>query len=451
MSFRELRIFTETMRMLGYERTISVESFRTPNVELVADILYWLIKRYEPAADVAYSIEREHDRVLFFRQVCDVAMSKARVKLNPKKLYQADGHAVQEMLKLASLLRDGVAASQADEEADYTALQAHVAQRNVNEAKTIRQLCSDLTADSSHLYFLLEGERQTRPQRERVLAHTTDPSDSEQRLKYLLLTAQSQVAGLQEQLKSLAEDDDNLGQKIETKKTQLERAQKRLKALMAVRPAFMEEYEKYEADLQQQFVQYLEQYRNLEYLENILSKFNKVEDELLAEQEGRLARMREKLRREELSALHDHVGADDSLDDPAYVAAQKAAALNAARADHSRSDLKRPRAASGRQRPGEANAAASSGYGGVAAGRGASGATASGAIMYHGEEDDDDDEDDSDDSDDSSSAAGSSDDSSGDSGASDSSSGGDSSDDSSDDDSDDSDGSDDSDDNFRRH
>jgi hypothetical protein len=37
--------FTETMKALGYPRLISVENFRTPNFELVADALYWLVHR----------------------------------------------------------------------------------------------------------------------------------------------------------------------------------------------------------------------------------------------------------------------------------------------------------------------------------------------------------------------------------------------------------------------
>jgi hypothetical protein len=35
--------FTETMKALGYPRLISVENFRTPNFELVADALFWLV------------------------------------------------------------------------------------------------------------------------------------------------------------------------------------------------------------------------------------------------------------------------------------------------------------------------------------------------------------------------------------------------------------------------
>ena len=39
----------EVMRSLGYYRLISMENFRTPNFELVADCLFWLIHRYDPS------------------------------------------------------------------------------------------------------------------------------------------------------------------------------------------------------------------------------------------------------------------------------------------------------------------------------------------------------------------------------------------------------------------
>ncbi|GAX86265.1 hypothetical protein CEUSTIGMA_g13677.t1 [Chlamydomonas eustigma] len=45
MSFRDLRSFTEVMRSLGFPRLISMENFRTPNFELVAECLYWLVQR----------------------------------------------------------------------------------------------------------------------------------------------------------------------------------------------------------------------------------------------------------------------------------------------------------------------------------------------------------------------------------------------------------------------
>ena len=104
MSYRDLRSFCETMRALGYHRNISMENFRDPNFELVADILYWFAQRYDPKMDISDDIEDEKDRVNFIRQVCQLFASKARIVLNPKKLYEATGYAVKELLKISSMM-----------------------------------------------------------------------------------------------------------------------------------------------------------------------------------------------------------------------------------------------------------------------------------------------------------------------------------------------------------
>ena len=65
MSYRELRNFCEVMRALGYPRIISMENFKTPNFELVADILYWLVNRFDQDFELADDIEDERDRVKF--------------------------------------------------------------------------------------------------------------------------------------------------------------------------------------------------------------------------------------------------------------------------------------------------------------------------------------------------------------------------------------------------
>lgn len=59
MSYRELRNFCEQMRALGYHRIISMENFRRPNFELVADILYWLALKYDPNTDISDNIDEE--------------------------------------------------------------------------------------------------------------------------------------------------------------------------------------------------------------------------------------------------------------------------------------------------------------------------------------------------------------------------------------------------------
>lgn len=108
MSFRELRNFCELMRGLGYHRNISMENFREPNFELVADILFWFSTRYDPTADISDDIEDEKDRVIFIRSVCQLFATKARIQLNPKKLYEAQGFAVKEMLKIAIMMYKAV-------------------------------------------------------------------------------------------------------------------------------------------------------------------------------------------------------------------------------------------------------------------------------------------------------------------------------------------------------
>ena len=88
--------FAECMRALGYPRVVSMESFRTPNFELVADCLEFLVTRYDETAVVEGDISAEADRVRFLKNVNEVFAQKARARLNLKRLYSADGVAVKE-------------------------------------------------------------------------------------------------------------------------------------------------------------------------------------------------------------------------------------------------------------------------------------------------------------------------------------------------------------------
>jgi clusterin-associated protein 1 len=99
------------MRGLGFPRLVSLENFRVPNFPLVAELLIWLVKRYDPDADVPTDIETEHDRIMFIRTIAQLMAAKAHIKLNTKKLYEADGHSVKEMLKVASVLYEALKGS----------------------------------------------------------------------------------------------------------------------------------------------------------------------------------------------------------------------------------------------------------------------------------------------------------------------------------------------------
>jgi hypothetical protein len=60
--------------------------------------------RYYPGVEISDDISTEAERVKFLQSVAQVMLTKARMKMNIKRLYAADGNAVKELLKLASLL-----------------------------------------------------------------------------------------------------------------------------------------------------------------------------------------------------------------------------------------------------------------------------------------------------------------------------------------------------------
>ena len=157
MSYRELRNFCEIMRALGYHRNISMENFRDPNFELVADILYWFALRYDPKIDLSDDIEDEKDRVAFIRQVCQMFAQKARTTLNPKKLYEATGYAVKELLKIASMMNKAMKSSVniAEEEDMGGSMMDFNMSSKLHNLKAARQLATEITESGAKLFDLL--------------------------------------------------------------------------------------------------------------------------------------------------------------------------------------------------------------------------------------------------------------------------------------------------------
>eukprot|EP00775_Hariotina_reticulata_P012904 gene12904-13030_t len=207
MSFRELRSFTEIMKSLGYPRMVSLDNFRTPNFELVADCL-----QFYPECSISDDISTEGDRVKFLQSIAQIALAKARMKLNLKKLYAADGTAVRELLKLAELL--------------YKATQ---------------------TANSNE--------------------------EVEQGIQATLLGLSEGVNSLTSQLNDLAASE----------------------TALAVRPAYMDEYEALQAQLQVLWLHYLERFRNLQYLEAQLEGYHKAEQDAAEAAEKRRRKMQRRL------------------------------------------------------------------------------------------------------------------------------------------------------------
>jgi clusterin-associated protein 1 len=156
MSFREQRNFIEILRNLGYGQTISFDSFRQPNFVLVADILFFLVQRYDPNLRLSQDIETEQERVTFLKSIAEVMATKMRIKLNTKKLYAADGYAVKEMLKIASMLDHAIReAKKEDEIADSVPPLS----TKVGEIRRCRQLATEITQQGAKLFDMLKKVR----------------------------------------------------------------------------------------------------------------------------------------------------------------------------------------------------------------------------------------------------------------------------------------------------
>jgi len=319
MSFRELRNFAEALRSLGYPRLVSMENFRSPNFELVADILDWLIHRFDPNSHIDDDISTEARRVAFLKSAVEKVVLKTGIRMNPRKLYQADGYAVKELLKLAEKLTEAqrsVTLGSAPDVGDET----FTLNSKLHDLKSTRSLCSQIIESGASLHDLLHNEDECRKDREKAinfldgisrnLGSNSEIEAVERAVGGVLGSHKSQLENMRAMVSELEKDEKTLESKIKKKRQELERQRKRLDQLTTVRPAFMDEYEQLEQELEKYYDQYVGRFRNLDYLEHELDRFNKDEEEKMEENKRALKKMQKRLRDEEWRMLRGE-GEDD--------------------------------------------------------------------------------------------------------------------------------------------
>ncbi|CAL8285136.1 unnamed protein product [Merluccius merluccius] len=315
MSFRDLRNFTEMMRALGYPRLISMENFRTPNFGLVAEILIWLVKSYDPQMDLPSDLDTETDRIFFIKAVAQFMATKAHIRVNTKRLYQADGYAVKELLKISSVLYNAMKtkelSSQEAGQEEPSRFKFDLGSR-VSELKAARELASEITAKGASLYDLLGQEAELRERRVAAIARPLEINETEKALRAAVKEVLGSVQRSKEMLENVASDEVSLEGKIEKKRQDLERNQKRLQTLQSVRPSFMDEYDRMEVDLQQLYETYVEKFRNLSFLETQLDEYHRLEQDRLEEAENTLRTIQLKLREEERKLIRSGLKDEDS-------------------------------------------------------------------------------------------------------------------------------------------
>ncbi|XP_055941366.1 clusterin-associated protein 1-like [Argiope bruennichi] len=317
MSYKDIRSFTEMMRALGYPRLISLENFRFPNFTLVAEILQWLVKRYDPNVELPDDIDTEQDRVIFIKSIVQFMAVKGYIKLNAKKLYMADGYAVKELLKLTSLLYE---ATKTKTDSDLESLEddsglSHnfdITSKS-GDLKVTRQLASEITMKGASLYDLLLKEIDLRENRAQVLSKQLDITEIEQGIRNATRGLEEEIQKTNTMIENIAADEANLEAKIEKRKMDLERNQKRLQTLKSVRPAFMDEYERLEVELEEIYKIYVTKYTWMAYLEQQLEELERLEQELILQKEEVTKRMVEKLRQDDLLRSEETGNLDDFL------------------------------------------------------------------------------------------------------------------------------------------
>jgi clusterin-associated protein 1 len=296
-----------------------MENFRSPNFELVADILDWLLHRFDPNAHLDDDISTEAKRVMFLKSAVEKVVSKVGIRMNPRKLYQADGYAVKELLKLAEKLSEAqrsVTSAAAPDIGDET----FTLNSKLHDLKSTRSLCSQIVENGASLHDLLMGEADCRKDREKAinfldgisrnLGSNSEIEAIERAVGGVLGAHKSQLEQMKSMTEELQKDEKSLEGKIKKKRQELERQRKRLDQLTTVRPAFMDEYEQLEQELEKYYDQYVGRFRNLDYLEHELDRFNKDEEEKMEENKRALKKMQKRLRDEEWRMLRGE-GEDD--------------------------------------------------------------------------------------------------------------------------------------------
>ncbi len=333
MSYKDLRSFTEMMRALGYRRLISMENFRVPNFPLVAEVLIWLVKRYDPNTDIPTDVDTPQDRVIFIKSVAEFMATKAHIKLNTKKLYQADGYAVKELLKVTSVLYSAMKTNVAtfQEDSNDSGVSFDISSR-VGDLKDARRLASEITAKGATLYDLLGKEVDLREARSVVIARQLEINEVEKGLGNCVKAVDADIKKNMNSIDNVASDEANLEAKIEKKRNELERNQKRLATLHSVRPAYMDEYERLEEDLQKLYDDYMLKFRNSAYLEQLLEEYRRVEQDKTDDMEKTIRQFADKIRTDQkkvdmgepdsedsFEGLVDDVGSDGESEDDGIV------------------------------------------------------------------------------------------------------------------------------------
>ena len=298
-----MRKLCEMMRKLGYPRVVSLDSFKKPNFQLVAEILDFLAMRIDPSAEIPLNIDTSNDRVKFMKAVCGLITSKARIKISPLNLYYSDYHAVPELIRIANMLY-GVYTSQ-NSNSEYSRQTFSIPIKY--DKNSMRNTANEIVETGHRVFELLGKEEQLKEKRRESIKFIEKLSKNysgdehsyiKGEVEKLINQQKESVNAMESYVKNLREDERTLEDKIKRKNLDIERANKRLKG-MSVKPAYMEEMEEQERELEKLYLVYLEKFRNLGYLNNLVDVYNAKESDKRDEEKVAVMSMKKKMQSDE--------------------------------------------------------------------------------------------------------------------------------------------------------
>lgn len=112
---------SEHLKHLGYPNSFPMSTLYTlygspQSFAIVADVLKWLATCLESDTILPGGISDETERILLIRSAAEFFVTKAGIKLNPRRLYASSAAAAAELLKITTLLMNAPMDVNADDE-----------------------------------------------------------------------------------------------------------------------------------------------------------------------------------------------------------------------------------------------------------------------------------------------------------------------------------------------
>jgi len=190
----------------------------------------------------------------------------------------------------------------------------------LHNLKAARQLATEITESGAKLFDMLGQEKDLKSSRDKALEFLDSisrnlDSNSEQQyiekcIRNIIDTQTRKMEEMQDTVKQLRQDESELINKIQRRRQELERADKRLKGIENVKPEYQEEYERLEAELERFYGIYVEKYTNIDYLEYELDLYNLKDTQRRKKQEEVI----NKLKDQHLKTQKDEIFEEDDED-----------------------------------------------------------------------------------------------------------------------------------------